>query len=344
MKIEFYRAQISCCFVLFAFVATAANAAESIFRPSLTEHGQADFQGNWTNTTFTPLERDEELGTKRTYTLEEAIEVETEKLQEHENKAAPSDPDRGAPEVTEFVSNDAEFIFLGSHLRAAKVNSEYRTSLVVVPENGRIPFVEDPASTTLQDSRRSLGFGDYDGPEIRGVGERCLSDYGPMPPLLVVPGSSNFKIVQTDDHVMLYGEPGNEARIIPFTDKRRSSLDAKWHGDSIARWENNTLVINTTNFHPQHSDRTFKISESFEIEERFRLVARDEIYYRYEVTDPNFYTESWVVENTLTRMPENDKLYEYGCHEGNYSLPGILAGARRQEQDQVEGITEYFDN
>lgn len=321
-----------------------AQSAETSFQPKLTEYGYPDFQGNWTNSTFTPLQRDEELGSKKVLTPEEALELEAEKLQDHENNAAPIDPDRSAPEVTESVGNEAEFIFLDSHLRAARVKGEFRTSLVVEPENGRIPIIEEPKVSTIYANWRSLGFGDFDGPEIRPPGERCLSDFGPMPPLLVVPGSSNFKFVQTQSHLVLYGEPGNEARIIRFAAEHDDRIPNKWHGDSIAHWDDNVLVIHTTGFHPQHSGRPFSVSDNFAIEERFELINHDEIYYRYRVTEPNFYSEPWVVENTLTRMPAGDKLYEYACHEGNYSLPGILAGARRQEQDQIEGVTEYLGN
>jgi len=332
-----------CFFFSLLLYAVGIIAADTEYVAELTEYGYPNFQGNWTNTTFTPFERDEELGSKRALTFEEAQALEAEKLQDHENNAAPIDPDRSPPEATDAVGNEAEFIFLGSHLRAARVNGEYRTSLVVSPEIGRIPFRETPEIASVYDQWRSLGFGDFDGPEIRPPGERCLSDFGPMPPLLVVPGSSNFKIVQTEDYVMLYGEPGNEARIIKFAEEHNPETPFKWHGDSIAWWDQQTLVVQTKGFHPQQSGRPFLVSERFKIEERFTLVSADEIYYRYEVSDPNFYTEAWVVENSLTRMPEGDKLYEYACHEGNYSLPGILAGARRQEQDKVEGITEYVN-
>jgi hypothetical protein len=317
--------------ILFCFC-TSLGAQE--WEPKRTEFGQPDFQGNWTNTTFTPLSRPEELGDKMIYTETEALELEVKKLNDHNEKAAPIDPDRPAPLKVEAVDDQAEFIFLGSHLSNAKVQGEYRTSLIVHPKDGRIPLIEENRENTIFGQWRAQGFGDFDGPEIRDAGERCLSDYGPMPPLKVVPGSSNFQFVQTQNHVVLYGEPGAEARILKIDGKHQPSIFKKWRGDSISYWDDDTLVVHTNNFHLQHSDRDFLVSDNFEIEERFTLLTENEIHYRYVVSNPDFYTESWIVENTLTRMPAEDKLYDYACHEGNYSLPGILAGARRGERDK----------
>ena len=324
------RPALASCAIILA-TAVAAQGAE--FSPRLTEYGHPDFQGIWTNETQTPFLRPEELETKQSYSLAEANEVERGKTQMLEERAAPLGPARTAPELTGSIQNQSEDIFKRPFFNILVVDGEYRTSILVDPPNGRLPFKENCRAMDIYGQWRAAGHGSFDGPEIREPGERCLSDWGQLPPMRVVPVSSNFKFVQNQDYVVLYIEAGAEVRIIKLSDTHSTALHKKWRGDSIGYWDDNTLVVHTNNFHRQQSVIRVPSSELFEVDERFTLISDDEIFYRYTVTDPNIYTQSFTGELMLSRMPSGDKLYDYACHEGNYSLPGILAGARRQERD-----------
>lgn len=308
------------------------NAQE--FNPPLTEFGQPDFQGNWTTETATPFQRPEELGEKQTYSLEEMLEVERENNAEMDAREAPIDGPILAPEISDSVSNSAEDQFKNRVVNVLQVNGEYRTSILVDPPNGRLPLREDASQNTFYGRFTEAGHHEFDGPELVGPGPRCLVDFGAMPPAVpIVPLSPNYQFVQTEDYIVLYIEAGAELRVIRLSGDSLNPVHKNWRGDSLGRWEGNTLKVSTKNFHPQSSAPQMRMSEALEIEEEFTLVSENAIFYRFTVTDPNVYTSSFTGELTLNRMPEGEKIYDYACHEGNYTLPGILAGARRQEID-----------
>lgn len=311
--------------------------AQTDFTPRLTEHGHPDFQGNWTTETATPFERPEELGDKKNYSYEEAMEWEAEKIAELDEREAPLTGEIAAPEVREFVSNTAEDQFKNRVSNILVVNGEYRTSIVTEPANGRMPLREDWLENTFTGKFLAQGYGELDGPEMAGPGARCLLDFGTLPPAVrIVPLSPNYQFVQNENYVILYIEAGGELRIIPLSDQHQTSAHMKWRGDSIGHWEGNTLIVHSTNFHPQSESFVMRSSELFEAVERFTLVSEDEIFYQFTITDPAIYTEPFSGELSIRRMLADEKIYDYTCHEGNYSLPGILAGARRQELDAAQ--------
>jgi hypothetical protein len=311
---------------------TSLSAAE--FSPRLNEYGQPDFQGNWTTETATPFVRPEELGDKKTYTEEEARQWQQEKIAELDAREAPIDGPIVAPEVTNVVTNSAEDQFKDRVFNVLRVNGEYRTSIVIDPPNGRLPFREDWANNTFRGQFRQRGFNDFDGPEMAGPGERCLLDFGAVPPAVpIVPLSPNYQIVQNEDYAVIYIEAGAELRVVRLSDEHQSALHKKWRGDSIGYYEGNSLVVTTRNLHPQSSSFVMRATELMEVQERFTLVSENEIFYQFTITDPNIYTQPFSGELSLRRMREGDKIYDYTCHEGNYALPGILAGARRLEVD-----------
>ena len=139
--------------------------------------------------------------------------------------------------------------------------------------------------------------------------------------------NNNYQFVQTKDHVMLMSEMGHEVRIIPFADEHSNEDLQPWFGDSIARYEGDTLVIETIKPYPLQGSY---ISPTGKVTERFTRWSDDEIFYEYTVEDPTIYTQPWKGEMSFYK---ESALFEYACHEGNYSLPGILAGARRAEMD-----------
>ena len=141
-----------------------------------------------------------------------------------------------------------------------------------------------------------------------------------------------YQIVQTDDYLVILVEMVHDARIIPINGEHRPDPLKPWLGDSVAWWEGDTLVVETINLHPQQSaQNSAALSEQGKVIERFTRWSDEQIVYEFEVTDPVYYTETWRGEMSFNAT--DTKLYEYACHEGNYGLIGILAGARRADAD-----------
>ncbi|MDO9318569.1 MAG: hypothetical protein Q7V56_10265 [Gammaproteobacteria bacterium] len=296
-----------------------------------TEYGHPNLQGFWTNTTLTPIERPVELGDQKVYTETEALELENAAHAFEQQKAEPLDADRAPPPVGGAIGQEADINFSDVFTNVLKVRGEYRTSMIVDPANGRFPFREDGRKQDIYAKWTALGLGPSDGPEARTPGDRCLSRG--MPPMTVTPYNNNYQIVQNKDYVMLMGEMVHDARIIRL-DKEHLPGDGKnWLGDSVGRWEGDTLVVHTKNLHPQLSHFRLISTDKLELTERFEIVSEHEILYTVTVTDPAVYTQPFTEEITLMRKAPEDLIYEYSCHEGNYGLEGILAGARRQEWD-----------
>lgn len=298
-----------------------------------TEHGLPDFQGYWNNSSQTPIERPASLGDKRSYTLEEALALESSAQQSDLQKADPLDPNRAPPADGGVIMFQADENFANTRINITQINGEYRTSLIVEPTDGRYPYVENGANKDVFGEWRAAGLGAYDGPEIRNQMERCLHVGSQMPPMMAWTYNANYQIVQTEDYFMLMSEMAHDARIIPIGIERPKIEFAKWFGNSIGHWEGDTLVVHTTGFHPQQSNFFMKSSDQFEVTEYFELLSDGEIYYRYTVTDPVIYTQPLTLEMQLLRKTDGEQIYEFACHEGNYSLPSILAGARRTEAD-----------
>lgn len=296
-----------------------------------TEYGHPDLQGFWTNVTQTPIERPIELGNKRTYNQAEAMALVQAAEQEGIDKALPLDPNRPPPELGGRIGQEADINFSDTYIDVLKVRGEYRTSMIIDPPDGRFPFAAGARSLDIHGQRRLAGFGPSDGPEIRTAGDRCLSRG--IPPMVVTPYNTNFQIVQTRDYVMLLGEMVHDARIIRLDADHLPFDFPSWLGDSIGYWEGDTLVVHTRNFRPEISHFRLISSEQLELSERFEIIGDNEILYSVTVTDPLIYSQSFTEELTLTRHGPDDRLYEYACHEGNYGLVGILAGARREEAD-----------
>lgn len=299
--------------------------------PPRTEFDQPDLQGYWTNVTQTPIERPVELGEQRAYTTEEAMALEAQANQTAVDKDQPLDPNRPPPELGGRIGQEADINFSDTYLNVLQVKGEYRTSMIIDPPNGRFPFRDDGRDRDIHAQRRIAGFGPADGPEIRTPGDRCLSRG--IPPMVVPPYNSNFQIVQTRDYVMLLGEMVHDARIIRLNAEHHPWEFKTWLGDSVGHWEGNTLVVHTINFRPEISHFRLISSPQLELMERFERVGENEIFYAVTVTDSEIYTQPFTEELSLRRHGPDEHLYEYSCHEGNYGLTGILAGARREELD-----------
>lgn len=315
--------------------ATSLAQSASTYSVPLTEYGHPDLQGLWSDRTRTPFERPTSLGTKRSYTDEEIKELFAAAKGLAERSQQPLDANRGAPPVGETITNQPDVNFNGFVTDYVPVNGEYRTSLIIEPENGRLPYKDDlPMDIFAQ--RAAAGFGEFDGPENRPANERCLGIPGQLPLIVPLPIDGpwrNLQIVQNKDYVLIYGEYHVTARIVRLQGSHQEPAYAKFYGDAIGHWEGTTLVVHTKSFKPDQSDQRLRSSGALEIIERYTPVSSAEMLFEYQITDPEIYTESITAQMTLQRMPAGQKLYESGCHEGNYSLPSILAGARRQEAD-----------
>lgn len=334
--------QLTHGWLLFCFVALSASSVSlaqdnsTTWQAKRTVYGHPDLQGNWNNSSRSPLQRPESLGDKKTYTSEEARQVELGAQLEDQEKAAPIDPDRDAPEQGGSIQFQADENFANTRLSLTRINGEYRTSKIVEPANGRLPYVDNVFQKDIFGRWMAEGHGPLDGPEMRSQMERCIHVGTQMPPMFDWTYNANFQIVQTPQYVVILSEMIHDARIIRLQGEHQPAVFQKWFGDSVGHWEGDTLVVESRDFHPQQSNFFMRSSDQFQVTEWFTPVSENEIFYRYRVVDPVIYTEPVVVEMMLNRKPEGEVIYEFACHEGNYSLPSILAGARRQEIENGE--------
>jgi hypothetical protein len=270
---------------------------------------------------------------------EEARKLEGNMTARRERLAEPSDPDRPAPPKggdgsTGAAGNVGGYnnFWLAPGEKVARVDGVPRSSLIVDPPDGRVPALTDEArKRQMAAAAARRGFGQYDHPELRPLAERCITSFGSNagPPML--PNyfyNNNYTIVQTKDHVMILVEMVHDARVIRMGGERLPKHIRPWYGDSIGRWEGDTLVVETTNFHPSQSFRG--ASENLKVTERFTRTGPDTILYKFTIDDPGTFTRPWTGEVPFTRMDE--LIYEYACHEGNYALSNVLSGERNREQ------------
>jgi hypothetical protein len=278
-----------------------------------TPWGDPDLQGLWNNGTVAPLERPAMLANKAFWTEAEAADVEKNGLQTLLKAVAAEVP----------LSGELNEIWL----EPGKVLRNRNTSMVIDPPDGRIPYTPD--GKKRWDAQPTLGKPlTADGPEDRALIERCIQV---DPVLLPNPFyNNNHHIVQTPGYVAILSEVIHQARIIPLDGPplQGDGRVTQWWGNSRGRWEGQTLVVETANFREQGLFRG--ATAALRLEERFTRVDAATIDYEVKVTDPATFTQPWTAISTLRATA--GPLYEYGCHEGNYSLPGILRGARVKEQ------------
>ena len=181
------------------------------------------------------------------------------------------------------------------------------------------------------------GPGPYDHMEMRPLGERCILSFGSTggPPMLPALYNNMKRIVQTDEHVMILAEMIHDARIIRLDADHKPDHVRSWMGDSVGRWDGDTLVVDTTNFRERPA--LYGADENLHVVERFTLQENGDLFYEFEIDDPTVWQAAWKGEYPWPRS--SDKVYEYACHEGNYALGNIMRGARILEQDaQAQGV------
>ena len=278
-----------------------------------TPWGDPDLQGVWTNSTTTRLERPDDLAGQAFLSDEERIARDEERVR---NSDQPPPPGQTGAYNSFWLERGYE--------------SE-RTSLIVDPPTGKLPTLM-PSEARRRAAYNAARGTDPAGPEDRSLYERCISRGMPGS---MMPGfyNHNYQILQTPGYVVIVVEMIHDARIIPLDGRPHANQRIRqWLGDSRGRWEGDTLVVETTNL-AQVAGRTttvFGASETTHLVERFTRVDEDTIDYEFTLTDPTEYHSGWTASIPMTDL--GGPLYEYACHEGNYGLENILAGARAAEK------------
>ena len=291
---------------------TPAGTKPKTWTPPRAPDGHPDLQGVWDFRTITPLERPGELGGKQVLTDEEAARAEA--------KAAEDSIDRAPREGDPGTYNQFWFD------RGTRVVSGKRSSLIVDPPDGRIPPLTPEGQKRKAAGRQPLPAG----PEDRNVAERCILGFNAGPPMEPRAYNNNLQLFQTPGYVVILNEMVHDARIVPM-DGRPHGTVRQWTGDSRGRWEGETLVIDTMNFYNKtaFSERQGS-TPNMHLVERFTRVDADTLLYEFTVDDPATWTRSWTAAIPMTKSQE--LIYEYACHEGNYGMFGILAGASAEEK------------
>ena len=315
---------------LSASFAASAFGQES-FQAPRTPDGKPDLQGFWTNVSLTSLERP---GQFKSLAIPEpdVKRIESQRAAADARGAERTDPTSGAPKAGQDVGGYNNF-YVDAGTNFAKIKGEYRSSWIVDPPSGRIPYTA--AGKKQFDDKLAFVRNTFDGPETRPMAERCLVGFGSTggPPMINVMYNNTYQFVQTPDYVTILVEMNHDARIIPLTNGA-SQKNPQWLGNSKGHYEGDTLVVETTNFNPGESLRTFfansyLLSPDAKVTERFTRIAKDQLLYEFSVNDPKLFSQVWRAEMVFNAS--KGALYEYACHEGNYALPGILAGARKNE-------------
>jgi hypothetical protein len=367
MKLSKLRLALCASIALAVAGAAVAQSPSSLasapgYAPPKTKWGVPDLQGFWTNASITDMQRSSEFP-NLVMTPDQVKKMEGDDYYNNRTRedAKPADvKNLKLLDGTDLLSGggyNAFWVDPGKHV--AQVKGEYRSSWIVDPPSGRIPRkgaaaapaprpaatatptgAARPGSATVQgpgavDRNAGGGFGSYDNPETRPMGERCIVGFGNTggPVMTNVLYNNTYQIVQSPTHAMILVEMVHDARIVPIVKnaseaKFSSGPIKKWLGESVGWYEGDTLVIETRNVNP--AQRGY-VSKDGKLIERFTRWNDTQILYEFTVDDPSQYTQPWKGEIAFNVSKEPS--YEYACHEGNYAMEGILAGARKQERE-----------
>ena len=294
-----------------------------------TAWGTPDLQGVWDFRTITPLERPEELGDQAFLSAEEAANLEREAVDRNERllnqEARRTDTGGNVGAYNNFWMD-----------RGTNIVGDRRTSLIVDPPNGRIPPVTDAGEVR----RTRVGSFNVEVPESYtdlSNADRCIMGFNAGPPITPGGYNQNMQLFQTPDHVALVTEMVHTTRVVPVDGG--PVLDdtvRQWSGDSRGHWEGDTLVVETANFQDHDAYSTWRGSSTdMKLVERFTRLDADTLLYEFTVSDPSTWTSPWTAQH---RMQRNDQpMFEYACHEGNYSMEAMLGGARAVERSAEDG-------
>jgi len=298
----------------------AAEKPKTYRAPRLPD-GHADMEGIWKNSNLTPLERPQEF-TQLTITAADAARLKAQYLAGTGGPNQPDDPGRGLEDRN-----------------IEPIRGELRSSQIIEPQDGRIPWNDANKGKPAELRRTVLNALDH--PEERPAIERCLSSNG-APPMQPNLDGNIYQFVQTPATTVIVSEWAHDARIIRMNGTHSPATITSWLGDSKGWWEKDTLVIETKYFAPSSAVRLnaryiYFVSPQTVVIERFTRVSDNELNYVFTVSDPTFYTRPWTGETHLLRS--KDRMYEYACHEGNYSMRNILEAARANDAKESTNLT-----
>jgi len=310
---------VAACALIMSPLFAAANST-SVYKAPLNPYGQPDLEGTWTNATLTVLERPKEYGTRMGLTQLFAADN------------APRDPKVKTTDLPHECGlgfsgagcgYNAAWIDPGSTVM--RVNGEPRSSFITDPADGRLPPYKAGVRAPGMEQYAHRG----ENPENMAVSERCLSSFGYSagPVMLPLLYNNNYEIAQTKDTVAIVVEMVHDVRMIHIGGKHRTDGLRPWMGDSIGWYEGPTLVVETTNF-PQ-ATALHGAWKELKVTERFTRVGSHRILYQFRVQDPTVWDTSWGGEYEFSAS--KGRVFEYACHEGNYALSNMLAGARADE-------------
>ena len=331
-----------------ASAAGPAPAKAAAWKTPRNAMGQPDLSGYWSNATLTPLTRNPRISNKSALTAAEAKSFEGIWAKALADSDMPTDPGVSTEAVqsslltSKLVEIRPDFIAAGGDtggyntfwidpgMHLVEINGEFRTSILTTP-NGLPPPRKAGAPANRGGGYRDI----YDSYENRSLGERCITGFGRNngPPML--PNgyyNNNYQIVQTPDAVVIEVEMIHDARIIRLTDKHGTDPVRRWMGNSIGRYEGDTLVVETIDL--PEAQQFMGSWKNLKITEWFTRLSPDRILYRFQIEDPDMWDKPWGGEYTFNTL--KGRTYEYACHEGNYALPGILAGARAKEKETAD--------
>ena len=333
---------VSAVAVLVALVSLGAALSAAQTTVPRTAWGEPDLQGVWDFRTLTPLQRPEELGDKEFLTEEEAATLEQEAVDRNirlldrpaERTTTGGSVDRRTDGTPGFYNNfwlDQGTTIVGTR----------RTSLIVDPPNGRLPLLTAKAerraasseAQRIADARRgrvpAVSWEDLD------PGDRCIQHGKAGPPINPGGYNNNIQLFQAPGYVAILNEQIHDVRVIPLDGRPHLGPQIRqWMGDSRGHWEGQTLVIETTNFNGRHEQvgrPALSSGEHLSLIERFTWVDAETLLYEYTVTDPVAWVRPWTAQLPMKKNP--DPIYEFACHEGNYSMSVRLAGARAMEKE-----------
>ena len=318
LAVPAFAVALAASFSITAQTPTPTKAATSkAWTAPRTPDGKPDLQGIWNSATLTPFERPKEYAGKEFFTPQEAAAYTKDELYR-------VDGDRrdggGGADVGRAYN---EF-----WRERGGLSQDLRTSMVIDPPDGRIPPLTPQAQKMVAQRRDANRGHEFDGPENRGLAERCIQVRNAGPPMIPTNYNSNYQIVQSPGVVALLSEQIHDVRIIPTDGRPHLAGNIRQlAGDAVGHWEGDTLVVETTNF----TDRTAyeNSGEHMKLIERFTRTGPNTLVYEFTVNDPESFTKPWTARYPMTKT--KDILWEYACHEGNYGLAGSLSGTRAQE-------------